>query len=225
MKAFTNLLLTLTISLISTTISAQQLKCIICPEQLGISNVESGASIQSLAPIKASAVNQSLARIKASAVNQSEKEVTVSKVTITEFMADVVEIKEEETMGFVSTTTTTTTTTNNNNNLIPTSEDEELCGDPLECGLITAEEVALSEKTFQLYPNPAHHWVVINKDDLGEGDFQITVKDANGSAVKTQIMETQKVTLNLKDFAKGTYFITLRDEATYSEWVQKVNIK
>lgn len=218
MKAFTNLLLTLTISLISTTISAQQLKCIICPEQLGISNVESGASIQSLAPIKASAVNQSLARIKASAVNQSEKEVTVSKVTITEFMADVVEIKEEETMGFVSTTT-------NNNNLIPTSEDEELCGDPLECGLITAEEVALSEKTFQLYPNPAHHWVVINKDDLGEGDFQITVKDANGSAVKTQIMETQKVTLNLKDFAKGTYFITLRDEATYSEWVQKVNIK
>jgi hypothetical protein len=204
MRAFTNLLLTLTISLISTTISAQQLKCIICPEQLGISNVESGASIQSLAPIKASAVNQ------------SEKEVTVSKVTITEFMADVVEVKEEEIMGFVTTT---------NNNLIPTSEDEELCGDPLECGLITAEEVALSEKTFQLYPNPAHHWVVINKDDLGEGDFQITVKDANGSAVKTQIMETQKVTLNLKDFAKGTYFITLRDEATYSEWVQKVNIK
>lgn len=203
MRAFTNLLLlTLTISLTTTRISAQQLKCIICPEQLGISNIESGASIQSLAPIKASAVNK------------TDKEVAVSKALGSQLMADVVEIKEEKVMGFASA-----------NNLIPISEDENLCGDPLECGLVTAEELTLSEKTFQLYPNPAHHWVVINKDDLGVGDFQITIKDANGVAIKTQIMETQKVTLNLKNFEKGTYFITLRDEGTYAEWVQKVNIK
>ena len=75
-------------------------------------------------------------------------------------------------------------------NLIPISEDENLCGNPLECGLVTAEEIALSEKTFQLYPNPAHHWVVINKSNLGEGDFQITVKYANGSAIKTKRMST-----------------------------------
>ncbi|MGB0861929.1 MAG: T9SS type A sorting domain-containing protein [Saprospiraceae bacterium] len=198
MRAFTNLLLlTLTISFVTTTISAQQLQCIICPEQLGVTNVESGASIQSLAPIKASAV----------------KKTETTKITVQspQFMADVAD--EKEILGFAS------------NNLIPISEDEDLCGDPLECGLVTEEELVLAEKTFQLYPNPAHHWVVINKDDLGEGDFQVTIKDANGRAVKTQMMAAQKITLNLKSFTKGTYFITLRSEATYTEWVQKVNIQ
>ena len=199
MKIFsTYFVLTLTI-LTTNEISAQQLKCIICPEQLGIVNVESGASIASLAPIKATHLD-----------NFEEKSIK----------ATVIEENEEGILGFGMRQEDPISEAD----MVPTSDDG-LCGDPTECGLISEEEMALAQKTFKLYPNPAHHWVVINKEALGEDDFKIFVKDAQGNAITDFMMTTDTKTLNLRNFAQGVYFVTLRNEATYTEWVQKISVK
>lgn len=80
------------------------------------------------------------------------------------------------------------------------------------------------ERTFSVYPNPAHHWVVINTKDLGEGEFSYTIKNSFGKVVETKTMTKSSKTIHLKEFEKGVYFITLKEKDGKLTWVQKVTV-
>lgn len=195
MKNSTALLLTILLLTTVYSLEAQQLKCILCPNTVETSGVESGASIQNLTPV--------------TELSSETTDKKVEKIVITRKSP----IVEEEVMGFVA-----------KKELVPTS-DEEMCNDPVECGIVTKEEMAEAEKTFEIYPNPAHHWMIINKKELKKGIYKVFIKNIEGKIVEDLTLDQATMTLNLRKYKKGVYFVTLRNESNYSEWIQKVTIQ
>ncbi len=196
MKNSTALLLTILLLTTINSLQAQQIRCIICPDAIGISEVESGASIQNLTP-----------------VTELSNETTPKKVEKIVITRKSPVVKEEQVMGFVA-----------KRELVPTS-DEDMCNDPVDCGLITEEEMEEGAKNFEIYPNPAHHWMIINKKELKAGDYKVLIKDVEGKVIEDLMLNDEKMTLNLRKYKKGVYFITLRNESNYNEWVQKVTVQ
>jgi len=80
------------------------------------------------------------------------------------------------------------------------------------------------QRTFSVYPSPAHHWVVINTENLGIGNFSYIIKNSFGKVIETETMTQNSKTINLKEFEKGVYFITLKENDGNIKWVKKVTV-
>ena len=65
------------------------------------------------------------------------------------------------------------------------------------------ETQALS--AWKLYPNPAHEWVSLDFTGTAVESFEII--DLTGKTVWKQNVATEKVQIELTDFAAGTYFV------------------
>ena len=72
----------------------------------------------------------------------------------------------------------------------------------------------LFETTSEVIPNPATESITLNVNSKIDGDLLITISDLNGKTVYKQTInktnESIQVLVNVKEFAKGTYFYGIR---------------
>lgn len=72
----------------------------------------------------------------------------------------------------------------------------------------------LFETTSEVIPNPAIESISLNVNSKVDGKLQITITDVNGKSVYedsiNKTSETIQVLINIKAFAKGTYFYNIR---------------
>ena len=215
-----------TISLIITTLliigtftsaNAQKQDCIICPEMLGIiTSTENGVNISTLTP------NQNAAIILSNETRRAEKKAKIKSSKKANRQKAKLEVKlsqqqsalaenDDEIMGFADL--------NFSND---TKETLENCG----CdGGAVVEETEHKIKVFTLYPNPAHHWVVINSKVIEGEHYKLFLKDAQGHIIKERAISESSTKLDLRSLKKGVYFVTLRNQKDFSTTVKKVTIQ
>lgn len=119
-------------------------------------------------------------------------------------------------------------TNNADDNLPSLTDDAQTCGDPTECGWLTEDDLNLVTKTFSVFPNPASHWLIVDRSELGEEDFTVFIKNVRDEVVVEQKMSKKgnaKVRLNIRNLAKGTYFVTLRQESNYAQWTKRITVR
>lgn len=202
-------------TLYTTNLQAQVQDCIICPDFLGVAaNTENGMNISS-ANLSTLTKNQK----KEAAIDKKKKNAvaneTADKTATTENLILVfidavsVAINQEKTTAITNIAT----------------YNSELCGDPVDCGLVTQEEFNNAQQTFTIYPNPAHHWIVVNLKDLEVGNYKLLLKDSQGALLKERAVAEQTANLDLRMLPKGVYFVTLKNESNQHTWVQKVTVQ
>lgn len=199
--------------------NAQKQDCIICPEMLGIiTSTENGVNISTLTPNQNTAIIVSSESQKAEKVNKvkpSKKgnRQRVKKDTKNKQQEIIEDIEEEDVQGFVSTDVL-------DSNFNESYED---CG--CDDSSNKLEKIEEELELFTLYPNPAHHWVVINSANLSEGIYKLFLKDSQGVLLKEREVSSSSTKLDLRGLKQGVYFVTLRNENDFSTTVKKVTVK
>jgi hypothetical protein len=197
---------------ISTTLNAQKKDCIICPEMLGIiTSSENGVNVSTLTP------NQNSTIIVSSETNKTEK----AKKSKSSKKANRQKIKQKtkqktENDGIAGFADVSFSDDTKDKNL-------EDCG--CDGSTVKTEKIEPVIETFILYPNPAHHWVIINSKNALEGNYKLFLKDSQGRIIKERNVSDSSTKLDLRDLKKGVYFVTLRNEDDFSTTVKKVTVQ
>jgi len=189
---------------------AQKQDCIICPEMLGIiTSSENGVNISTLTP------SQNVDIIVSSETQKVEKNKSSKKANRQKAKQEInnqsnrMEDQENDILGFANTGFS--------------SDSNEDCG----CGSPTVEVEQPEEmiELFTLYPNPAHHWVVINSKMIEKGSYKLFLKDSQGHTIKERVVSNSSTKLDLRGLKQGVYFVTLRNEKDFTTTVKKVTIQ
>ena len=67
-------------------------------------------------------------------------------------------------------------------------------------------------KDLKVYPNPSQDTVTIDLPNELEKDVNITVVDAQGKQVQTQVINAENNTLNVSDWQAGVYLIQITQD-------------
>ncbi len=76
------------------------------------------------------------------------------------------------------------------------------------------------DKQFSVYPNPAHQLINVSAKTLAAGGYTLTIRDITGKIILQNIFSTAQTSLDIKDIARGIYFITFQTEK--STQVEKI---
>jgi hypothetical protein len=193
-----------------TTSNAQRKDCIICPEMLGIiTSTENGVNISTLTPnqnstLIVSSESQKAQKATKPSANRKKMEEVSPRIHP---QNQTLEEKEDEIMGFAT--------------VGMSEEDCDCIGSNGNEEKTTKEDI----EVFTLYPNPAHHWVVINSK-IAEGEtYKLFLKDAQGVIIKERdVLSGETTKLDLRALKHGVYFITLRNEKDFSTTVKKFTV-
>ncbi|TVQ49238.1 MAG: T9SS C-terminal target domain-containing protein [Saprospirales bacterium] len=75
--------------------------------------------------------------------------------------------------------------------------------------VITNVEEQFLEQKFSVFPNPTRDMLVIEgKDEIGE-PFKLAVYDINGKLLLQKDMKSERETIDLSAFSKGTYILQI----------------
>lgn len=89
----------------------------------------------------------------------------------------------------------------------------------IDPNLIGTDEL---ENSIAVYPNPTTDWLHI---DLGaKDDYSLQLVDAFGKIVWSKKADSDRVEVNVADFAPGTYFLTV-DDGSGTSWRTKVMVQ
>lgn len=193
---------------------AQKQDCIICPEMLGIiTSTENGVNISTLTPSQNSVIIVS-SEAEKNSKTKPYKKTSRKKEKLGIKANDQKKISrgtgEEVIMGFATSDNST-------------EENLEDCGcDGTKTNTEITEETI---EVFTLYPNPAHHWVVINSKITADGNYKLFLKDSQGRIIKEREVSENSTKLDLRSLKQGVYFVTLRNEEDFTTTVKKVTVK
>ena len=194
--------------------NAQKQDCIICPEMLGIiTSTEDGVNISTLTPNQNSAIIVS-SETQKNNKSKSLKKTNRQKIKQSNKVSEQHHIVTEEKgiIGFADANFSNDTK----------EENVEDCGCDGSKNEIEEEEVV---ELFTLYPNPAHHWIIINSKNLSEGHYKLFLKDSQGLIIKEREVSDNSTKLDLRDLKQGVYFVTIRNEKDFSTTVKKVTVQ
>ncbi len=68
-----------------------------------------------------------------------------------------------------------------------------------------------SNNFFEIYPNPANHFIEINFNDDAEINCKISIFDASGKIVYNSFLKNNKTRIDIDGFSKGTFVVTAFD--------------
>lgn len=90
---------------------------------------------------------------------------------------------------------------------------QRIVGDQIDLGAIeyqgTADLEEVSEKTFEIYPNPAKDIIFV---ELGDEENDIVITNSLGQIVKTVNGAKDLVEINISDLKNGIYFVTINNK-------------
>ena len=199
--------------------NAQKKDCIICPEMLGIiTSSENGVNISTLTPNQNTSIIVSSERQKSEKATKTKSSKKANRQKIkeeTNNKLQEIDNDDDEIIGFADV------------GLSEASNEENLedCG--CDGSSTNIEEEKEEIELFTLYPNPAHHWVVINSKLANDSScrYKLFLKDSQGQIIKEREVSGASTKLDLRSLKEGVYFVTLRNEKDFSTTVKKVTIK
>ena len=95
-------------------------------------------------------------------------------------------------------------------------------GSYLACLAKTNTAVSPPLLEMKIYPNPANKWISIQMDPSILFPISCTIYDTNGKIASSQQIHESTATIDISNFARGTYFLklTTRDGIMISKWIK-----
>ena len=76
-----------------------------------------------------------------------------------------------------------------------------------EDGIVTVEEIVSARNELEIYPVPASKYIKVKSKDL----IHINIYNINAQLIRSLENYNEILTIDISDFAKGTYFIEALD--------------